>query len=82
MDIGVNKAGEWTLDAQAMQAMITGKLKWKRCFSCDEGSVWIDSDEGVVCNQSFVEENQDIDNTRFHRDVCEDCMGVGFLFVG
>lgn len=82
MDIGHDKSGQWSLDAEAMRAMILGKFIWKRCFNCDKGLVWVDGDHGIECSQQFVDENftQD-DPHRFYRDMCEDCMGVGFIYV-
>ena len=41
MDIGHDKSGQWSLDAEAMRAMILGKFTWKRCFNCDKGLVWV-----------------------------------------
>lgn len=83
MDIGHDKSGQWSLDAEAMRAMILGKFTWKRCFSCDKGLVWVDGDQGIECSQQFVDENStQEDSHRFYQDVCEDCMGVGFIYVG
>lgn len=81
MDIGVSKNGEWSLDAEAMRAMITGKIQWKRCFACEEGKIWVDGDEGVVCSPKFVEENEAEHEHRFYQDCCDDCNGVGFILV-
>ena len=81
MDIGHNKStGEWSFDPEAMRAMILGKVTWRRCFACVEGKVWVDGEEGIVVSQSFVDEHGP-DDIRFYRDCCEDCHGVGFVFV-
>ena len=80
MEIGYDKKGYWELDAEAMRALILGKVTWKRCYSCDKGLVWVDGFEGVECSAMFVEEMQD--DVRFYQDMCEDCMGVGFIYLG
>lgn len=79
MELGVTKGGQWVLDAEAMRAIITGKMQWKRCFNCQEGKVWCDGHEGVECSPKFVEDTNDED--RFYQDVCNDCDGVGFTLV-
>lgn len=82
MHIGVSKSGEWCLDAEAMRAMILGKVLWKRCFNCEKGLVWVDGEQGVEVPPKFLEENQtEEDQFRFYQDTCEDCHGVGFIFV-
>lgn len=82
MDIGHTRGGRWELDAEAMRAVILGKITWKRCFSCDKGLVWVDGDEGIEVSQEFVDSNQSKENEfRFYQDTCEDCIGVGFVFI-
>jgi len=70
--------GTWYLSPAAMRAMITGKVVWRRCYSCEHGQIWVDGDEGVVVNPSIVGDNED---TRYYQDSCDDCQGVGFIYV-
>lgn len=78
MDIGVSVNGYWTLDAEAMRAVITGKVIWRKCFECDKGAVWVDGDLGIQVPESECSENDDL---RYYKDQCEECLGVGFILV-
>jgi len=81
MDIG-EYHGQWTMDAEALTAIITGKIIWKRCFTCERGLEWVDGDLGIVVSAKYVEENMTEENSfQFYQDTCEDCKGVGFLLV-
>lgn len=79
MDIGVDRNYTWYVDAEAMRALILGKITWKRCFSCKNGLVWVDGEFGEVVSEHVVDPE---DSIRFYTDTCEDCCGVGFVFVG
>lgn len=87
MEIYQQINGWWEIDHEAMRAIITGEVEWKRCYSCEKGLVWVDGDNGVVVSNIFVEDNKDKDplcefsEFRFYQDLCEDCKGTGFLIV-
>lgn len=71
--------GTWYLSPLAMRAVITGKVIWRRCYNCEQEKIWVDGDDGVVVNPSTVGDNAD---DRYYQDVCDDCHGVGFIYVG
>lgn len=76
MDISVSKCGEWCLDAEAMRAVILGKVVWKKCFECDQGKIYV-SGGGEVVSASQA----DLDEFSYI-DACEECHGVGLVFIG
>ena len=83
MEIGLLSGGQWVLDVEAMRAMIVGQFIWKRCFACENGKVWVDGDGGFIVSPEYVSEHETEENQyMFYQDTCEDCHGVGFVFVG
>lgn len=76
MEINCNNNYMWELDAEAMRALITGKIVWKRCYSCDKGVIWWNED-GIVVGALEAETLTYCDH-----GPCDDCYGVGFIYVG
>lgn len=76
MDISVSKNGYWELDADGMRAVILGKVAWKKCYECEGGKVFV-SGGGDIISAAAAEYDE-----YSYVDMCENCYGVGLLFVG